>query len=125
MEFELKRLEPVLICIGGGEYPMRLTNKAAKELQELWGVKYFELFQRFTGDGIDLDDMLDFLHITMKSGGVNVTREMLDEIDIDASFIAHATNCIVVLLDRTQKVEGILDDTTEPDGGKKKKKPGA
>ncbi|MCL2215767.1 MAG: gene transfer agent family protein [Defluviitaleaceae bacterium] len=121
MQFELKRLEPVFINIGGAEYPMRLTNKAAKELQELWGVKYFKLFERFTGYGIELDDMMDFLHITLKSGGVKVTREDLDEIDIDASIIAHATNCIITLLDRTQKVESVIDETDEPDTGKKKK----
>jgi hypothetical protein len=120
MEFELKRLEPVLITIGGGKYPMRLTNRAAKELQEQWGVKYFELFERLTTDTIILDDVLDFLAVTLKSGGVNVSREMLDEIDIDAGFITHATDCIVALLDRTQRVQSAIDETDEPDEDKKK-----
>jgi len=119
MEFELKRLEPVLIDIHGKEYPARMPNKAVKELCEMWGVKYFDLFDKLASGAFELNEVFDVLYVTLKSGGVNVTRDMFDDMDHDVNFVAEITPKIVELFDRTQKVESAIAD--EPEGADEKK----
>ena len=124
MEFELKRQEPVYIAIQGKEYPARLTNRAVKELQELWKLGYFDIFDKFTGGTIEPEEIYDLLFVALKSGGVNIAREVFDDMDHDAYFIADVTPKILELFDRSQRVESVLDETTEP-GDEDKKKPEA
>lgn len=113
MEFELKRLEPVMISINGKEYPARMPNRAIKELCEMWGVKYFELFDRLAGDALELHEMLDVLYVTLKAGGVKLTRALFNDMEHDINFVSHITAKITELFDRTQSVENILEDTKE------------
>ena len=122
MELELKRLEPVLITIDGKEYPARMPNRAIKELAEMWGVKYFELFDKLASGSFELDEVFDVLYVTLKAGGVKVEREMFEDMDHDAFFIASVTSQIIELFDRTQKVENVLEDTKPEGGGEKKPK---
>lgn len=123
MEFELKRLEPVYIDIHGKEYPARMPNRAVKELEEMWSVKYFELFEKLAGGAFELDEILDILYVALKCGGVtNITRDMFEDMDHDVNFIVEVTPKILELFDRTQKVENLLEDK-DPEGGDGKKKP--
>jgi len=123
MDFELKRLDPVLIDIHGKEYPARMPNKAVKELCELWKVKYFDLFDKLASGAFELDEVFDVLYVTLKSGGVNIKRDMFDDMDHDINFVAEVTPKIVELFDRTQKVESETEDETEDKTEKKPKPP--
>ena len=111
MELELRRLEPVLINIHGREYPARMPNRAVKELTEMWGVKYFDLFEKLAGGAFELDEVLDVLYVTLKCGGVTgISREMFDDMDHDIEFVAEITPKITELFDRSQRVESVLED---------------
>jgi len=122
LKFELKRLEPVYIEICGQEYPARLTNKAVKEILELWKVEYFEMFDRFASEGLKTDEIHDILYIVLKCGGVEIEREVFEELDHDPLFISSATAKILELFDRTQKVESVLEEEKDPEDDKKKPK---
>jgi len=120
MELELKRLEPVMIAIQGKEYPARMPNRAMKELAEMWQIKYFGLFQKLATDTLELDEIFDVLFVTLKAGGVNVTRDMFEDMDHDAEFINTATLKIIELFDRSQKVESALEENELGNDDKKK-----
>ena len=123
MELELIRLEPVLITIHGKEYPARMPNRAVKELSEMWGIKYFDLFEKLANGAFELDEIMDVLYVTLKSGGVtNISRDMFEDMDHDINFIAEVTTKITELFDRSQRVENMLEDSNGQGINDKKKK---
>ena len=84
----------------------------------MWGVKYFDLFDKLAGGAFEIDEIFDCLFVTLKAGGVKgIKREMFDDMDHDAEFISVCASAIVELFDRTQIVESELQD--EKQGEKK------
>jgi len=123
MEFELKRLEPVLIDICGKEYPARMPNKAIKELCEIWQIKYFDLFEKLAGGMFDLDEIFDVLYVILKSGGVNVERDMFgDDMEHDTELIGEIMTKISELFNRTQQVESAIEEESADAAKKKRRK---
>lgn len=122
MDFNLKKLEPILVEIHEEKYPTRMTNRAVKELEEMWGIKYFALFDKIAGAGLEINEMIDVIYVTLKGGGVKVEREQLEDIEITAQFITHANDTIIKLFDNSQRIESILEDDKESDEEKNAKK---
>ena len=122
MEFNLKKLEPIWIELHGEEYPARMTNRAVKELTELWGIEYFDLFNKIAASGLSVDEILDVIFVTLKGGGIQLTREQLDDVEIDARFIEHANSKIIQLFDSSQRIVNVLEDDNEESEKDSKKK---
>jgi hypothetical protein len=115
MQFKPSNLEPIAFNIGGAEYPARLPFRALAELEELSKMGFLTFFDRFTTGNFTSTDLLNILYVSLKHGGVEVTFEDLQDMDITQSVLNDVMTEIARLLNRTQKVVSQLQDHKKPD----------
>ena len=118
MKFEKSRLEPLKIDIGGVVYPARVTFGGMAELEEMLGMSFLEVFNKFGSDTFRVKEAQAILYVMLKGGGVEVTLEDLENVeftigtlDVMSDALARA-NTVVTAIEE-QKEDG-------KSGGKKK-----
>ena len=116
MKFQPSKLEPVLITIDGVEYPAKLTFRGLAEIEELFGMGFFKVFEKFSQQDITVSELISILYIMLKCGGVEVDKEDLNEIEFSVGIIDSMSQ----VLSRANKVNSLLQDKKTT--GKKKKK---
>jgi len=117
MKFEKKKIDPVMISIGGVEYPAKLTNRAMIELEEITGEVYTALFTRIETLTATLKDLQIILYVALKGGGVELTLEDMLDSEYTYDDFGSTIGSLTELINRAFGISTDLD----VDGVKEKK----
>ena len=120
MKFEKSRLEPLKIDIGGVTYPVRVTFGGMAELEEILGMPFLEIFNKFISEKFNAKETQVLLYVMLKGGGVEVTLEDLDEAEFTADILGVMSDALM----RANTVLTLIEEQGEREGGDSgKKKP--
>ena len=119
MKFEKRKLDPVLITLGGVEYPAKLTNRAMIELEDITGQSYTAFLEKVENGSAGILDVQTLLYAALKGGGVDLTLDDMLDADFSLFESADIMSKLGDVLDRAVGIETDLD--TAGTTGKKKK----
>ena len=115
MKFQPSKLEPVWVNIDGVEYPAKMTMGGLAELEELTGMGFLKLFNKFADQEMAASDLINILYVMLKCGGVELCKKDIN----DVYFTAGILDAMSQVLNRALKVNSVLQDHKEKDNKKK------
>ncbi|MCL1999133.1 MAG: gene transfer agent family protein [Turicibacter sp.] len=121
-KFVRSNIEPIMIELGGVEYPARLTFAALAELEELTDTSFLVLFDHFVKGTATLDSLMKMLFVALKAGGVDVSLADLQGESYTKEFLEVTLLKLANLLSKSQKVDipELVDNAENADTDDKK-----
>ena len=116
MKFEKSKLDPLMLEIGGIQYPLKVSFTAMAEFEEYFSMSYQQVLEKLLEQNLNVKEFQFVLYTLLKAGGVDLVLEDLD----DADFTLDALNVMTDALIRSNKVLSILAEPTEGTAKKKK-----
>jgi hypothetical protein len=113
VKFVKSKLEPVMIEIDGAEYPGILNFRALAELEELSGCSFMAVFTRFSEGNLYVNDIINILYASLKEAGVEIELDDLMQLNFTKDFLVKTIKGITNLIETTQKVESVIDDSAK------------
>jgi hypothetical protein len=113
MKFEKSKLEPIFLEMGGTKYPVKVTFNAMADFEEYFSKSYQQVLDKLLAQDLNTKELQFVLYTLLKTGGVELTLEDLDDADFTLDTLSVMTDALM----RANKVLSVITEIADGNKG--------